>query len=913
MAIELSSKAIALMCKGEVNEEILQPILQVTELKLVKTTNQQQATERYRMLVSDGVMMQQGMLGTQMNHLVKDGRLQVGSVVQLNKYVCNLIQQRMIIIIIELDVLVEKCDIIGQPAMARKPGEPSPIQPSVVPGKPQSLGGSSVTNSSVASDMQMQHPRPGVVSGNPQLVGSNSITNSSVSGIGAHMQHPRPGIVSGNSQFVGSNSITNSSVSGGGVHIQNPRANQPVSNLYSGNPDSGRFSANNSSSIPVRTEHNSSFPGSAPLSGSYGNNQNRNFNNPREISRAPSTGYVPPPQRGYQQQQRPPMYGGRGPIARNEAPPSIIPISALNPYQGRWTIKARVTAKSELRLYNNARGDGKIFSFDLLDHDGGEIRVTCFNAVADQFYNQIECGRVYMISKGNIKGAQKAYNHLPNEHEIHLEASSVVQPCFEDDEAIPQQQFHFRPISDIEGLESKNVLDLIGLVTSIGPATSIMRKNGTETQKRTLQLKDRSGRSVEVTLWGNFANEDGHRLQCICDSGNFPVLAVKAGLVNDFNGKSVGTISSSQLFIDPDFQEARDLKCWFDREGKNMVPVSISRESSSFGKTDSRKTISQIKDEKLGIEKADWILVNAWIIYLKHDNFCYTACPLTFGDRVCSKKVTNNGDGTWRCDRCDKSVEECDYRYILQFQIQDHTGLTWVTSFQECGEEIMGISAKDLYFLKFEHQDDEKVSEIIREALFKRFLFKLKVKEETVNDEQRVKSTVVKVEKVNHMSEPKFLLDMIDKIQAGDCNSTTVKTESTIHNPGDFEIRQTPAAANPYMNSHNSSVREFGLPANQVGPHGNQYSGSRLSVPANVTPSCSCGVAGHTPMNCPSLMSVPGMGGYGGGATGTGGASVGSSSECYKCHQVGHWARDCPGSASGYNRSGISQGGYGRV
>ncbi|GJT74266.1 replication protein A 70 kDa DNA-binding subunit A-like protein [Tanacetum coccineum] len=62
---------------------------------------------------------------------------------------------------------------------------------------------------------------------------------------------------------------------------------------------------------------------------------------------------------------------------------------------GRWTIKARVTAKAELRHYNNAKGDGKVFSFDLLDATGGEVRITCFNAVADQFYDQIEAGKVY--------------------------------------------------------------------------------------------------------------------------------------------------------------------------------------------------------------------------------------------------------------------------------------------------------------------------------------------------------------------------------------------------------------------------------------------------------------------------------------------------------------------------------------
>ncbi|XVE97918.1 hypothetical protein REPUB_Repub03eG0060300 [Reevesia pubescens] len=65
--------------------------------------------------------------------------------------------------------------------------------------------------------------------------------------------------------------------------------------------------------------------------------------------------------------QPPPNYKMQGRIMKNDAPAQIIPIAALNPYQGRWAIKARVTAKGDRRRYNNARGDGKVFSFDLLD------------------------------------------------------------------------------------------------------------------------------------------------------------------------------------------------------------------------------------------------------------------------------------------------------------------------------------------------------------------------------------------------------------------------------------------------------------------------------------------------------------------------------------------------------------------
>lgn len=83
-------------------------------------------------------------------------------------------------------------------------------------------------------------------------------------------------------------------------------------------------------------------------------------------------------------------------------------------------MKARVIRKGPLPHFNNARGDVKVFNFDLFDSDGGEIKVTCFNVIAEQFYNRIDIGRVFIISKGRLKPTQNNFNHLKNEWEIIL-------------------------------------------------------------------------------------------------------------------------------------------------------------------------------------------------------------------------------------------------------------------------------------------------------------------------------------------------------------------------------------------------------------------------------------------------------------------------------------------------------------
>lgn len=93
---------------------------------------------------------------------------------------------------------------------------------------------------------------------------------------------------------------------------------------------------------------------------------------------------------------------------RNEKAPPIFPIEGLNPYVNkwvpklylsnnlkffRWTLKARVTQKSEKKRWSNAKGEGQLFSVNLMD-ETGEIKATTFGTAVDSLYDQLEEGRV---------------------------------------------------------------------------------------------------------------------------------------------------------------------------------------------------------------------------------------------------------------------------------------------------------------------------------------------------------------------------------------------------------------------------------------------------------------------------------------------------------------------------------------
>ena len=417
-------------------------------------------------------------------------------------------------------------------------------------------------------------------------------------------------------------------------------------------------------------------------------------------------------------------------LPSSSAHANIYPIEALSPYSHKWTIKARCTSKSEIKTWHNRNGEGKLFSANFLD-ESGEIRATGFNDQCDMLYDLIQEGNVYYISSpARVQIAKKQFSNLNNDYEITFERETVVEKAEEQD-GVPQVRFNFTGIGDLQTVEKDTTIDVVGVLKDVSEVSQITSRTTSKPyDKRELGLVDNTGFSVRLTVWGKTASS--------FDIPPGSVIAFKGVKVSDFGGRSLSLLSSGSMTADPDIDEAHRLKGWWDAQGNaenfntfaNLQPSALGQAS---GRGDPFKTVSQVKEEQLGMneEKPDYFSMKASIMYIKQDNVAYPAC-LSEG---CNKKVVEVEPGQWRCERCDKTHDRPEYRYVMQVNVSDHTGQLWLSCFDDVGRLIMGMTADQLMSIK--EDNENKFSELFQDANCKTWIFKCKAKMDNFQEQQR--------------------------------------------------------------------------------------------------------------------------------------------------------------------------------
>jgi len=138
----------------------------------------------------------------------------------------------------------------------------------------------------------------------------------------------------------------------------------------------------------------------------------------------------------------------------------------------------------------------------------------------------------------------------------------------------------------------------------------------------------------------------------------------------------------------------------------------------------------------------------ASIMHIRAENIAYPACP------TCGKKVIEQHDG-WRCEKCDRSHEKPQYRYIIAMATADHSGQAWLQGFNDVGEVIFGMTADALMEIK--QRNDVEYNKVMDRAVGVTYNFACRARQDTYNDTVRVRYGISRIMPLNWEEESQYL------------------------------------------------------------------------------------------------------------------------------------------------------------
>ncbi|XP_076951339.1 replication protein A 70 kDa DNA-binding subunit B-like [Bidens hawaiensis] len=450
-------------------------------------------------------------------------------------------------------------------------------------------------------------------------------------------------------------------------------------------------------------------------------------------------------------------------------PRQVYPLASLNPYQGNWTIKVRLTAKGPMRHYNNTRGEGYVFSVELTDDDGTQIQATMFNTAARNFFEVFDLGKVYYISSGYLKRANKIYNRVDNDYEMTLNENSQVEEAVNETVLISETKFNFVPTDQLgQYLHKKELIDVIGFVQHVSSSMSIRRKVDNKiVPKRDITITDDTMKSVIVSLWGPLATGIGNKLLDMFDAS--PIVAIKSLRISGFGGITLSTITNTIIDINPNSPESHKLKTWYGSEGSTTKFESVG---STF-KTGLINDAPSMYSDHVGLDYITnnpslgeakllpvYYTTRAFMSFIKTNQpMYYHAC------KTCNKKLTNNVGSGYSCEMCKTTQTDSNLRYVVSAKFSDTNGEAWMSLFADEAETIIGCSAAELENMKSK-DDGSAYQTQLKKATWVPHVFRLMVAPQEYNNDKRQRITVKIVSPIDYAAEYKFLLDDISSTQS---------------------------------------------------------------------------------------------------------------------------------------------------
>lgn len=115
-------------------------------------------------------------------------------------------------------------------------------------------------------------------------------------------------------------------------------------------------------------------------------------------------------------------------------------------------------------------------------------------------------------------------------------------------------------------------------------------------------------------------------------------------------------------------------------------------------------------------------------------------------------------NGLFKCFKCQKETES-EPRIIQTVCLADETTEVWGSAFHDEAEELFGMKGREI--LELRDSDETAYQDLLLSINFRSYMAKLKCHMETYKEEQRVKTSILRLEPIDYIAYSRQLLDRI--------------------------------------------------------------------------------------------------------------------------------------------------------
>ncbi|CAJ1453283.1 unnamed protein product [Effrenium voratum] len=382
---------------------------------------------------------------------------------------------------------------------------------------------------------------------------------------------------------------------------------------------------------------------------------------------------------------------------------------------------------------------GMVFSVELLDREGGEIRASLFNEAAEQHYDLMQCGRCFTLCNGSVRPAQKKYSVLKHGHELVFDGRCQIH-MVDDDADIGAVRLAVQKIASVTQMPVPSSVDICGVIVSAEHPQEFQTKEGKALVKREITVANDSGHSVLVTLWGDRARLDSREF------AGSPVVALKGVQVKEWMSCRSGSMAEAgSMILNPNFLPEA---AWWYKGGNQQRLTYISHSSSPAGSLRPSQRATSVEISAMSQQA-----VRAMPLY-------YMAClELKDGGSLqCNRRV----DETGCCRMCQKSGK-VGPRLNVRCRFQDAFGSCWVTVFHPAAEKVLGSTAESI--VELSQQSEEICEEALKDTYYDEMLeLQLRAKPDTWGGEARTNVTCVGAQRISSREHSRMLLKEIHQL-----------------------------------------------------------------------------------------------------------------------------------------------------